>query len=1182
MRGFGVYNCVRADCLRPSGGASVFVRSSFPQGGIDLQTQLRAAAVSVTLDREVAMCSVYVPPSFSLNSQHLDGLLQQLPSPYIMLGDFGGRSVLWGGRNNDSGGGLIEDFLTRGDICVMNDGSYTCLSTGAKSFSSVDLSFCHPSLFLGCSWSVGGDRHSSDRFPIIIERSTFSTEDHSPEWKLDGANWDLFGALCTGELVPEGFGESSGPISDFASSLVEVSRECIPRASTGPAGGDPWCNDDCEEAVEQRKRALSGFKRSPSSSSLDDVKVFGARARGTVELSKRGSWRSCVSKINHETPIGGVWDVMGGISGRSRSPSCTHLSMVGADSKAASGADIADTLGGAFCRSSSSFRCSGSFRGIGAEQEKVGLSFESQNSEVCDKDFNLDELVEAVQLSRGSAAGPDGIHYRMLGRLPESSLEALLNIFNYIWTTGGFPEDWTLAAMVPVPGPGKDPAEPGGYGPVALTGCLCGALEGVVNKRLAWFLESSGRVSRFQSGFRSGRGTTDNLVGLEAFMRDAFVKEERVVAVFFGLEGACGAAWRCGILGDIHKLGLGGGLPAFVEDFLADRAVRVRVGSSLSGCCDQEQGVPQGGVLSAALFSIKIDDIVGCLGGLADCSLCVDDFCICCRSGSVATIGRRLQQGLGKIENWATGGGFGFSRSGARCVRFCQLRGRRGGPVLHLCGSPVPVVGGSEFLGVLFDRRLSFVSHIKCLKAGCLGALSLLGVLSHASWGAGRAALLKLCRSLVRSRLDYGCIVYGSARGSCLQMLGPVHGQGLGLALGAFGTSPVAGLCVEADEPSLCSRRGRLSLQCAIGLAASPSDPAHEVAFPPGCVDLYEQEPEAVESFGVGVSPLLESANIKPQGVEKHFTPSVPAWCVKPPEILFDLHSGRESESNPHILEDDFRKMQGRCGNYQQVCADGSKEDSRVGCAVVSDSHGDMQRVPGDSSIFTAEAGAVDLALDFISTCDADNGFVIFSDSLSVLKAMNRASSGNPQIRKLLEKCHGLLAYKEIALCWIPSRVGVQGSEMVDKQAKASLSLEPTSFKVPFSNFKPSINEYILEEWQTSWNGGIGNELLDIRPTIGEYQSVVRGIRGEEVVLARLRLGHTRVTHSYLLQGEEQPQCVGCDAPFTVRHFLLECGDFAQVRNNCFHVDNMKELFQDIHIDSIMTFLRQINLFNKI
>ena len=91
-----------------------------------------------------------------------------------------------------------------------------------------------------------------------------------------------------------------------------------------------------------------------------------------------------------------------------------------------------------------------------------------------------------------------------------------------------------------------------------------------------------------------------------------------------------------------------------------------------------------------------------------------------------------------------------------------------------------------------------------------------------------------------------------------------------------------------------------------------------------------------------------------------------------------------------------------------------------------------------------------------------------------------------------------------------------------------------------------------------------------------------QNIRKEEVVLARLRLGHTRVTHSYLLQGEEQPRCVGCDAPFTVRHILLECGDFAQVRNYCFHVLNMKQLFQNIPFDSIMTFLRQINLFNKI
>ena len=101
---------------------------------------------------------------------------------------------------------------------------------------------------------------------------------------------------------------------------------------------------------------------------------------------------------------------------------------------------------------------------------------------------------------------------------------------------------------------------------------------------------------------------------------------------------------------------------------------------------------------------------------------------------------------------------------------------------------------------------------------------------------------------------------------------------------------------------------------------------------------------------------------------------------MKPPEILFDLHSGKKSESNPHILKDDFRKMQSRYKNYQQIYTDGSKEDSKVGCAVISDNHSNMQRIPDDSSIFTAEAKAIDLALDFLSTCDANNKFIIFSE----------------------------------------------------------------------------------------------------------------------------------------------------------------------------------------------------------
>ena len=102
-------------------------------------------------------------------------------------------------------------------------------------------------------------------------------------------------------------------------------------------------------------------------------------------------------------------------------------------------------------------------------------------------------------------------------------------------------------------------------------------------------------------------------------------------------------------------------------------------------------------------------------------------------------------------------------------------------------------------------------------------------------------------------------------------MLDPIHNQGLRLDLGAFRTAPVASLYVEADEPSLYSRREKLSMQYAIRLIANPSNPAHEVTFPPNYVHLYEQKPKAIKSFGIRISPLLESANIKPQNFEKHF-----------------------------------------------------------------------------------------------------------------------------------------------------------------------------------------------------------------------------------------------------------------------------------------------------------------------
>ena len=98
-----------------------------------------------------------------------------------------------------------------------------------------------------------------------------------------------------------------------------------------------------------------------------------------------------------------------------------------------------------------------------------------------------------------------------------------------------------------------------------------------------------------------------------------------------------------------------------------------------------------------------------------------------------------------------------------------------------------------------------------------------------------------------------------------------------------------------------------------------------------------------------------------------------------------------------------------------------------------------------------------------------------------------------------------------------------------------------TDLKIPINNVKPFINKYVCDKWQTLWDETPFNKLKEIEPIVNHHRLVPKLSRREEIVLAHLRIGHTRVTHSCLLKREERPYFIGCDTPFTVRHFVRLC-----------------------------------------
>ena len=457
-------------------------------------------------------------------------------------------------------------------------------------------------------------------------------------------------------------------------------------------------------------------------------------------------------------------------------------------------------------------------------------------------------------------------------------------------------------------------------------------------------------------------------------------------------------------------------------------------------------------------------------------------------------------------------------------------------------------------------------------------------MVSNTDWGGDRRVLLRIYRSIVRSKLDYGCFIYGSARKSYVKQLDPIVHQGLRLALGAFRTTPVQSLYSEAAEPPLNLRRKKLALQYIIKLAQNKNNPTYKIVFKPLLQPLFHKKTKTIPTFGIRHKQHMKEIKLDPKQVIPKEIPPKPPWLTENPQIIWTLTKFKKDKTNPDIFKTLFNEVKDNYRNYKSVYTDGSKMDDTVAAAAVSNDYESSRRLPDGSSIFTAEIRAILIAFYIIRHTTGDN-FMVFSDSKSCLQALEQTEPENPLVAHALKTINMLKRKfnKNIKFCWIPSHIGIRGNEKADFLAKQALSKPITINDIVASDFKSKIVKTIKDNHQNIFDQQTSNKLRDIFPKIGE--SIVNHRtykRYVETKLTRLILGHTRITHSFLLKAEPPPQCIGCAAPYTVKHFMLECADFIEARQRFYNVKTLQELFTDVSSHNIWGYIKEIGLVNKI
>ena len=175
------------------------------------------------------------------------------------------------------------------------------------------------------------------------------------------------------------------------------------------------------------------------------------------------------------------------------------------------------------------------------------INNENINDEI-NKDITIEEIDKiAKTLKNNKAHGVDDIINEHIKTTLPSMKHIYVKLFNLILNTSIIPESWTIGIINPIYKNKGTESDAANYRPITLLSCLGKFFTAIINSRLQKYTESHSIINDYQTGFRSGFSTVDNMFILHSLIQILQKKKKKLFCAFIDLKQAFDSIWRAGL-----------------------------------------------------------------------------------------------------------------------------------------------------------------------------------------------------------------------------------------------------------------------------------------------------------------------------------------------------------------------------------------------------------------------------------------------------------------------------------------------------------------------------------------------------------------------------------------------------------------------------------------------------------